>query len=95
MADSQADLDLRGTTCPLNFIRTRLALEKIPLGAALVVDLDRGEPEQMVVEGLRGEGHRVSVGPHPGSVDAVRLGITRLGIRDIGIPDIGITDHGG
>ena len=90
MADPQADLDLRGTPCPLNFIRTRLALEKIPLGAGLVVDLDRGEPEQMVVEGLRGEGHRVSVGPHPGCGDAVRLGITRLGI-----PDIGITDHGG
>ena len=90
MADPQADLDLRGTPCPLNFIRTRLALEKIPLGAQLVVDLDRGEPEQMVVEGLRGEGHCVSVGPHPGCGDAVRLGITRLGI-----PGIGITDHGG
>ena len=95
MADPQADLDLRGTPCPLNFIRSRLALEKIPLGAELLVDLDRGEPEQMVVEGLRGEGHRVSVGPHPGSFDAVRLGITRLGIPDIGIPEIGITDHGG
>ncbi len=89
MADPQVDLDLRGTPCPLNFIRTRLALEKIPFGALLVVDLDRGEPEQMVVEGLRGEGHRISVGPHPGCVDAVRLGITRLGI-----PDIGFTDHG-
>ena len=90
MADPQADLDLRGTPCPLNFIRTRLALEKIPLGAQLVVDLDRGEPEQMVVDGLRGEGHRVSVVPHPGSLDAVRLGITRLGIPGHALPD-----HGG
>jgi TusA-related sulfurtransferase len=89
VADPQADLDLRGTPCPLNFIRTRLALEKIPLGAELLVDLDRGEPEQMVVEGLRGEGHRVSVGPHPGSVDAVRLVITRLGITESGITDDG------
>ena len=83
MADPQADLDLRGTPCPLNFIRTRLALEKIPLGAGLVVDLDRGEPEQMVVAGLRGEGHGVDVGPHPSTADAstadaVRLVITRL-----------------
>ena len=95
MADPQADLDLRGTPCPLNFIRTRLALEKIPLGAQLVVDLDRGEPEQMVVEGLRGEGHRVSVGTHPGCVDAVRLGITRLGTPGDGITGHAITGHGG
>ena len=85
MADPKADLDLQGTPCPLNFIRTRLALEKIPEGSELVVDLDRGEPEQMVVGGLRGEGHRVHVGPHPSSLDAVRLVITRLGI----------TGHGG
>ena len=88
MSDSTADLDLRGTPCPLNFIRTRLALEKIPQGAQLVVDLDRGEPEQMVVAGLRGEGHGVDVGPHPSTTDAsttdastadaVRLVITRL-----------------
>lgn len=95
MADPQADLDLRGTPCPLNFIRTRLALEKIPLGAQLVVDLDRGEPEQMVVEGLRGEGHRVSVGPHPGCVAAVRLGITRLGTPGDAITGHAITGHGG
>ena len=85
MADPKVDLDLRGTPCPLNFIRTRLALEKIPLGSQLVVDLDRGEPEQMVVGGLRGEGHGVSVGPHPGSEDAVRLGITRLGMAGHGV----------
>jgi TusA-related sulfurtransferase len=83
VSDSTADLDLRGTPCPLNFIRTRLALEKIPQGAQLVVDLDRGEPEQMVVAGLRGEGHGVDVGPHPSTTDAstadaVRLVITRL-----------------
>jgi len=95
VADPQVDLDLRGTPCPLNFIRTRLALEKIPLGAQLVVDLDRGEPEQMVVDGLRGEGHRVSVVPHPGSHDAVRLGITRLGIPGNGITGHAIPDHGG
>jgi TusA-related sulfurtransferase len=90
VGDPQADLDLRGTPCPLNFIRTRLALEKIPQGAQLVVDLDRGEPEQMVVGGLRGEGHPVSVGPHPDSLDAVRLVITRLGTTETGI-----TGHGG
>jgi TusA-related sulfurtransferase len=60
------DLDLRGTPCPLNFIRTRLALETLPAGAQLRVSLDRGEPELMVSEGLRAEGHQVEIRPiHP------------------------------
>lgn len=54
-----ACLDLRGTPCPLNYVRSRLALERLPVGGWLQVDLDPGEPESMVAEGLRGEGHRV------------------------------------
>jgi TusA-related sulfurtransferase len=57
--DPAACLDLRGTPCPLNFIRTRLALEKMSRGAVLQVDLDLGEPETMVAEGVRGDGHSV------------------------------------
>lgn len=68
-------IDLRGTPCPLNFIRSRLALEKIPPGSVLDVDLDRGEPEQMVTSGLREEGHEVVV-ESLGST-AVRLRIRR------------------
>ena len=64
-------LDLRGTPCPLNYIRTRLALEKLPAGAELEVWLDRGEPERLVSEGLRQEGHAVALAPLEG--DAVRL----------------------
>lgn len=79
MTDPAAVLDLRGTPCPLNFIRTRLALEKIPPQASLVVDLDRGEPEQMVVAGVRAEGHGVRLEGHPSCKDAVRLVITRHG----------------
>ena len=54
-------LDLRGTPCPLNYIRTRLALESLSAGALLEVWLDRGEPERLVSEGLRQEGHAVSL----------------------------------
>ena len=50
-------LDLRGTPCPLNYVRTRLALESLPAGAELEVWLDRGEPELLVSEGLRGQGY--------------------------------------
>jgi TusA-related sulfurtransferase len=70
-------LDLRGTPCPLNYVRSRLALEKLPSGAWLQVDLDAGEPERMVSQGLRGEGHTVQESPlGPG---IVRLLILRDG----------------
>ena len=54
-------LDLCGTPCPLNFIRCRLTLESMTTGQCLQVDLDPGEPEEMVVPGLRRDGHQVFV----------------------------------
>ena len=54
-------LDLRGTPCPLNFIRCKLALESLQAGDQLQVQLDRGEPEAMVIPGLQDAGHRVKV----------------------------------
>ncbi|MEO1002082.1 MAG: sulfurtransferase TusA family protein [Cyanobacteria bacterium J06638_7] len=52
-------LDLRGLPCPLNLIRSRLALEALAPGDWLQLDLDAGEPELSVAEGLRRAGHRV------------------------------------
>lgn len=72
----EARLDLRGTPCPVNFIRSRLKLETLPPGAWLQLDLDSGEPEEMVSQGLRGEGHWVESQPLP---DAVRLLVRRGG----------------
>ena len=54
-------LDLCGTPCPLNFIRCRLTLESMSSGQYRQVDLDPGEPEEMVVPGLRRDGHQVHV----------------------------------
>ena len=70
-------LDLRGTPCPLNFIRTRLALETIEPGAWLQVDLDSGEPERLVGDGLRQAGHQVLSSPLADG--AVRLLVCRHG----------------
>lgn len=70
-------IDLRGTPCPLNYVRSRLALEKLPPGAWLQVDLDGGEPEEMVSEGLRGEGHEVQ--SQPWGENGARLWIRRAG----------------
>ena len=72
-------LDLRGTPCPVNFIRSRLKLETISPGEWLLVDLDAGEPERMVAEGLRAEGHQVDCSPLP--IEAAVPGFTRAGVR--------------
>jgi len=74
-----AQLDLRGTPCPLNFIRTKLALEQVVAGRWLQVDLDAGEPQQLVTEGLESAGHRVDCQPHPDQDGAVRLLVRRHG----------------
>ena len=68
-----AQLDLRGTPCPLNFIRTKLVLERLGSGELLWVDLDGGEPQQLVSEGLISAGHRVECRAHPHQEGAVRL----------------------
>jgi TusA-related sulfurtransferase len=59
-ATPAACLDLRGTPCPINYVRARLALETVPVGSWLQVDLDAGEPDEMVTMSLRGDGHQVS-----------------------------------
>jgi|TARA_B100001250_G_scaffold175090_1_gene150558 TusA-related sulfurtransferase len=54
-------LDLRGTPCPANFVRCRLALEELNQNNTLQVDLDRGEPEETVLSGLRKEGYEIKI----------------------------------
>lgn len=70
-------LDLRGTPCPVNFIRSKLALETVPIGAWLEVILDAGEPDRLVSEGLSGAGHQVLA--EPAAAGGVRLLIRRHG----------------
>lgn len=54
------ELDLTGVTCPLNWVRTRLALEALSPGEELRVRLDPGEPRQSVPRSAREDGHEVS-----------------------------------
>ncbi|WP_320666683.1 sulfurtransferase TusA family protein [Prochlorococcus sp. MIT 1307] len=58
---SRAVLDLRGTPCPVNFVRCRLAIEDLSPKDCLEVLLDIGEPEEIVMAGLKNEGHCVEV----------------------------------
>ncbi len=53
-------LDFRTTKCPLNFVKTRLALEKLPLGGVLEVWVN-GDSESAinVPSSLQAEGHEI------------------------------------
>lgn len=54
-----ANLDLRGTPCPINFVRTKLRLEQMSPGALLEVWLDAGEPIEQVPDSLTMAGYSV------------------------------------
>ena len=52
-------LDLRGTPCPINFVRTKLRLERMNPGELLEVWLDPGEPMEQVPDSLVMEGYEL------------------------------------
>lgn len=54
-----AQLDLRGTPCPINFVRTKLRLEQMTPGALLEVWLDPGEPIEQVPDSLTMAGYSI------------------------------------
>jgi TusA-related sulfurtransferase len=54
-------LDLTGVACPMNWVRTKLALEKLSAGDELTVRLDAGEPLESVPRSAREDGHDVAV----------------------------------
>jgi dissimilatory sulfite reductase (desulfoviridin) alpha/beta subunit len=52
-------LDLRGVCCPLNFVKAKLAMEKIKSSEIIEFFLDDGEPIVNVTRSLKDEGHQV------------------------------------
>ncbi|WP_414563145.1 MULTISPECIES: sulfurtransferase TusA family protein [unclassified Anabaena] len=59
LSSPDAQLDLRGTPCPINFVRTKLYLEKMSPGGLLEVWLDSGEPIEQVPDSLTMAGYHV------------------------------------
>ena len=55
------ELDLTGVPCPMNWVRARLALERMGAGERLDVVLDPGEPIESVPASAREDGHEVEV----------------------------------
>ncbi|MDR2962303.1 MAG: sulfurtransferase TusA family protein [Bacteroidales bacterium] len=56
---SLAKKDLRGVSCPMNFVQTKLQLSTLPSGALLEILLDDGAPINNVPGSVRGEGHEI------------------------------------
>ena len=46
-------LDLKSVPCPLNVVKIKLVLEKLSKNEQLIVELDKGESEEMVIKNLK------------------------------------------
>ena len=54
-------LDLCGLSCPVNFVKCCLALENLSSKDILKVDIDLGEAETNVIDGLKEKGYKVKI----------------------------------
>ncbi|MBK9517305.1 MAG: sulfurtransferase TusA family protein [Anaeromyxobacter sp.] len=54
-----ARLDLRDSSCPITWVKTRIALERLALGEVLEVWLGEGEPAASVPRTAEEEGHQL------------------------------------
>ena len=54
-------LDLCGLACPVNFVKCCLVLENLSSNQVLKVDLDIGEAETSVMDGLQDNGYKVKI----------------------------------
>ena len=54
-------LDLCGLSCPVNFVKCCLALENLSSNDVLKVDIDIGESETSVIDGLQEKGYKVKI----------------------------------
>jgi tRNA 2-thiouridine synthesizing protein A len=73
VADSE--LDLTGEVCPMTFVRTRLALDRMQSGQVLLIRLCGEEPVRQVPLSAERQGHQV-LGQETGAD-----GITTLRLR--------------
>lgn len=59
VAQPDVTLDLRGTPCPINFVRIKLQLQQMSPGKLLEGWIDGGEPVAQVPDSLRMEGYTI------------------------------------
>jgi TusA-related sulfurtransferase len=72
-------IDITNELCPLTFVKTKLAIERLPAGETIEVRLQGVEPLRNVPRSLREIGHEVlSIVPEAGEGEH---GIHRLRVR--------------
>ncbi len=59
MTAPRSTVDLRAYACPITFVKTRIALDRLGPGDVLEVWLSGGEPAESVPRSAAEEGHRV------------------------------------
>jgi TusA-related sulfurtransferase len=59
MQEPDRELDITGEMCPMTFVRTRLALDRMRPGETLLVRLRGDEPVRNVPRTAREQGHEV------------------------------------
>lgn len=79
IASVAAELDITADLCPMTFVRTRIALDRLPPGALLRVRLRGDEPRRNVPRTAQQQGHEV-VGLADGPDGTVLL-LLRKGTR--------------
>jgi TusA-related sulfurtransferase len=63
-------IDITGDVCPLTFVKTKLLLERMPVGAVATVRLKGAQPLDNVPRSVRAHGHEViSLEPEAGEAD--------------------------
>ena len=75
MATIEKEIDITTETCPMTFVRVKLALERMSSGSVLAVTLRGEEPLRNVPRSASAEGHEVL------SCEALNSGAHRLLIR--------------
>jgi tRNA 2-thiouridine synthesizing protein A len=75
MQDANYEIDITKDICPMTFVRTRLALDKMSPGEILLVRLKGDEPLQNVPRTAMEQGHEVLLS------EAESGGVSRLLIR--------------
>ena len=75
MQDVTREIDITRDACPMTFVRTRLALDKMAPGETLLVKLKGQEPLKNVPRTATEQGHEVLL------LETDADGITRLLIR--------------
>ena len=58
-SDINKKIDLHGVACPMNFVKTKVALASLAAGDLLEVILDEGDAILNVPRSVKEEGHQV------------------------------------